>query len=224
MLLRIWQQYALIVQLESLDWPRSWPASCGLACQAGLCEPAPLCGWEETRVEYAGAALLTLDATSQVLKQLRERLRLKCAFMQLPVGLEHHHEGLVDLVSLRAYSFGGDFGETLGEVRIVMPGLHTASQVSCSTWHSSALIWSTTMRASWTWSPSAPTALAAILARPWARSVTVGRLSWACVLAGSELVWIQVPLATLRCSSSGCPLGGLSAAGAVQLLLLHAVL
>ena len=51
---------------------------------------------------------------------MRERLRLKCAFMQLPVGLEHHHEGLVDLVTLRAYSFGGAFGETLGEVRSLL--------------------------------------------------------------------------------------------------------
>ena len=47
---------------------------------------------------------------------MREKLHLKCAFLQLPVGLEHHHEGLVDLVQLRAYSFGGAFGETLGEV------------------------------------------------------------------------------------------------------------
>ena len=35
----------------------------------------------------------------------------------LPVGLEHHHEGLVDLVTLCACSFRGAFGETLGEVR-----------------------------------------------------------------------------------------------------------
>ena len=33
----------------------------------------------------------------------------------MPIGLEHEHEGLVDLLSMKAYHFEGIFGEVLKE-------------------------------------------------------------------------------------------------------------
>lgn len=78
--------------------------------------PASLASEQKSRQGGQGIQTAHTMACAQVLRQMREKLHLKCAFLQLPVGLEHHHEGLVDLVQLRAYSFGGAYGETLGEV------------------------------------------------------------------------------------------------------------
>ena len=51
------------------------------------------------------------------MKQLREKLRLHCAPVQIPIGLEYEHRGLVDLVDMRALEFNGEFGEIINEVR-----------------------------------------------------------------------------------------------------------
>lgn len=49
---------------------------------------------------------------------LREILRMNCAFVQLPIGLEHLFEGVVDIVEMKSYRFDGPNGETIieGEV------------------------------------------------------------------------------------------------------------
>ena len=52
----------------------------------------------------------------QVLKQVREKLRLPCAPVQIPIGLEHEHRGLVDLLDMQAMEFGGDFGQNITQV------------------------------------------------------------------------------------------------------------
>lgn len=52
----------------------------------------------------------------QVIRQAREKLRLPCAPVQLPIGLEHEHRGLVDLIHLRALAFEGEFGQDIKEV------------------------------------------------------------------------------------------------------------
>ncbi len=49
----------------------------------------------------------------RVLGQLRERLNHNAVLMQIPIGLEDHLSGLVDLISMKAYTFGGRFGEKL---------------------------------------------------------------------------------------------------------------
>src|SRR3990172_8819973 len=54
----------------------------------------------------------------RVAQQLREKLGLNAVLMQLPIGLEAEHAGVVDLVSLRALYFDGDSGEKGREAEI----------------------------------------------------------------------------------------------------------
>lgn len=44
--------------------------------------------------------------------------RLNAAALQVPIGLEGEHKGIVDLVALKAYVFEGDCGEIIREVPI----------------------------------------------------------------------------------------------------------
>lgn len=54
----------------------------------------------------------------RVATQLREKLGLNAVMIQLPIGLEAAHQGIVDLVEMRAIYFDGDNGETIryGEI------------------------------------------------------------------------------------------------------------
>ena len=54
----------------------------------------------------------------RVLNQMREKLRLNCAAVQAPIGLEAEHRGLVDLLAQKAYLFEGPFGNEIKQVRI----------------------------------------------------------------------------------------------------------
>ena len=49
----------------------------------------------------------------QVIEQMRAKLRLLCAPVQLPMGLEEEHKGLVDLIKMKAFTFEGPNGETI---------------------------------------------------------------------------------------------------------------
>ena len=49
----------------------------------------------------------------RVAKQLREKLRHNAVLMQLPIGLEQKHEGVIDLVAMKAIYFDGDNGENV---------------------------------------------------------------------------------------------------------------
>ncbi len=49
----------------------------------------------------------------RVAEQLREKLNLNSVIMQIPIGLEDQHNGVVDLVEMKAYTFHGDNGETI---------------------------------------------------------------------------------------------------------------
>jgi len=51
----------------------------------------------------------------KVIGDLRDQLRLNAAAVQVPVGLEAGHSGVVDLVRLRSYSFAGEKGEVVEE-------------------------------------------------------------------------------------------------------------
>ena len=55
----------------------------------------------------------------QVLAQVRDKLRLNCAALQVPLGVEDEHRGLVDLLDMRAYEFHGASGESVVEARPV---------------------------------------------------------------------------------------------------------
>ena len=56
----------------------------------------------------------------RVLEQLRDKLGHNAVPLQLPIGLETQHHGVVDLVRLEAVSFEGDHGERV--VRSEVPG------------------------------------------------------------------------------------------------------
>ncbi|MCD6534241.1 MAG: elongation factor G [Deltaproteobacteria bacterium] len=49
----------------------------------------------------------------RVTDQLREKLGHNAVMMQLPIGLEAEHEGVIDLASMKATYFDGDNGEVL---------------------------------------------------------------------------------------------------------------
>jgi elongation factor G len=49
----------------------------------------------------------------KVTNQLREKLGLNSVMMQLPIGLEDAHNGVVDLVEMKAYTFHGENGERI---------------------------------------------------------------------------------------------------------------
>ncbi len=47
----------------------------------------------------------------RVVQQLREKLNHNAVLLQLPLGLEADHEGVIDLITLKAITFGGSHGE-----------------------------------------------------------------------------------------------------------------
>ncbi len=54
----------------------------------------------------------------RVCNQLREKLNHNSVMVQIPLGLEEAHEGVVDLISMKAYRFDGDNGENIVELDI----------------------------------------------------------------------------------------------------------
>jgi elongation factor G len=50
---------------------------------------------------------------ARVSQQLREKLRHNSVMMQIPIGLESEHQGVVDLVTMKALYFDGDNGEKI---------------------------------------------------------------------------------------------------------------
>lgn len=55
---------------------------------------------------------------TRVIAQLREKLGHNAVAMQIPIGLEGEHSGVIDLLSQRAYYFDGEQGETVREEEI----------------------------------------------------------------------------------------------------------
>jgi len=49
----------------------------------------------------------------RIATQLREKLGHNSVIMQLPIGLEDKHEGVVDLITMKAFYFKGDNGEKI---------------------------------------------------------------------------------------------------------------
>jgi elongation factor G len=54
----------------------------------------------------------------RVRDQLRERLHVNPVMLQLPLGLEKEHEGVIDLVRMKAIRFLGNFGDEIVETDI----------------------------------------------------------------------------------------------------------
>jgi len=49
----------------------------------------------------------------RVTRQLQEKLKHNAVMMQIPVGLEAEHEGVIDLVTMQVYRFEGEGGEQM---------------------------------------------------------------------------------------------------------------
>lgn len=54
----------------------------------------------------------------RVIRQLQERLGHNALALQIPIGLEGEHEGIIDLVSMKAIYFDGENGEIIREQTI----------------------------------------------------------------------------------------------------------
>jgi elongation factor G len=54
----------------------------------------------------------------RVCNQLREKLSHNSVMVQIPLGLEERHEGVVDLITMKAYRFDGENGEDIVELDI----------------------------------------------------------------------------------------------------------
>ncbi|NTW34951.1 MAG: elongation factor G [Syntrophobacteraceae bacterium] len=64
----------------------------------------------------------------RVIRQLRERLNQNAVALQIPIGLESEHEGIVDLVTMRAIHFEGAHGDEIKEGPIPEAMIETARQ------------------------------------------------------------------------------------------------
>ena len=49
----------------------------------------------------------------RVVRQLREKLNHNAVFLQLPLGLESSHQGVIDLITMRALRFEGEHGDEI---------------------------------------------------------------------------------------------------------------
>jgi elongation factor G len=54
----------------------------------------------------------------RVTSELREKLKLNAVPLQIPIGLEAEHQGVVDLVEMQAITFEGDNGEIIRKAEI----------------------------------------------------------------------------------------------------------
>ncbi|MFH1278261.1 MAG: elongation factor G [Candidatus Eisenbacteria bacterium] len=54
----------------------------------------------------------------RVARQLKEKLGHNAVLLQLPIGLEADHRGVVDLITMKAYTFEGEKGESVVEEEI----------------------------------------------------------------------------------------------------------
>jgi elongation factor G len=53
-----------------------------------------------------------------VLSQVRQKLNLNAALIQIPIGMENNLEGVIDIIERKAYYFEGKNGEFLVEKEI----------------------------------------------------------------------------------------------------------
>jgi elongation factor G len=64
----------------------------------------------------------------RVTEELREKLKLNAVMMQIPIGLEAEHEGVVDLIEMKAFYFDGENGEIIREEEIPENMLEEATE------------------------------------------------------------------------------------------------
>jgi elongation factor G len=81
----------------------------------------------------------------RVAAELKDKLKLNAVLMQLPIGLEADHVGVVDLVEMKAFYFEGDNGEIVREDEIPEPMLQAAQDkraelIDAASMHSDELL------------------------------------------------------------------------------------
>ncbi len=64
----------------------------------------------------------------RVVRQLRERLNHNAVLLQIPLGLESDHQGVIDLITMKAVRFEGDHGDTIVEEEIPEALMNTAKE------------------------------------------------------------------------------------------------
>jgi elongation factor G len=64
----------------------------------------------------------------RVTEALKDKLRLNAVLINLPIGLEEKHQGVVDLIKMKAYYNEGDDGETVVEKDIPADMLESAKE------------------------------------------------------------------------------------------------
>lgn len=65
---------------------------------------------------------------TRVIEQLRSKLGHNAVAMQIPIGLEMDHVGIIDLIRMKAYYFNGENGEIIDEQEVPADLLETAAR------------------------------------------------------------------------------------------------
>ncbi len=79
------------------------------------------------RLAFVNKADRTGANPYRVTEELKDKLKLNAVLMQLPIGLEAEHVGVVDLVEMKALYFEGENGEVIREDEIPGHMLETAA-------------------------------------------------------------------------------------------------
>jgi len=80
------------------------------------------------RLAFVNKADRTGANPYRVAQELKDKLRLNAVLMQLPIGLEADHVGVVDLVEMKALYFEGENGEIIREEEIPEHMLEAAQE------------------------------------------------------------------------------------------------
>lgn len=64
----------------------------------------------------------------RVVRQLRDRLNHNAVLLQIPLGLESDHQGVIDLITMKAVRFEGDHGDNIVEEEIPEAFMDTARE------------------------------------------------------------------------------------------------
>ena len=110
---------ALAREAEGLGYHRFWVSEhhsdTALASAAPEVVVAAIAAQTERMRIGSGGVLLPYYTPFKVAEQLTEKLNHNAVLIQLPIGLEEGHIGVVDLVGMRALYCEGDTGETIRE-------------------------------------------------------------------------------------------------------------
>ena len=74
----------------------------------------------------------------KVIAQAQTKLALNAAPLQIPMGLEEQHSGLIDLLTMKAHRFDGPHGESITSVRGSYPGWEHVPQGPSPPWFDDA--------------------------------------------------------------------------------------